>query len=135
MPIFYVLVWIEGSNSFRAWPGQTDHGTNKEDLEQDSCRLEPSEKLCRYKEKTIRIQEGDHEFLKITPITGISRVIKVKKLSPWFIGPFQILKLIGSVTYQIALPPHLSNLHNDFHISQLRGYHPDPSHYLEPKSI
>ena len=35
----------------------------------------------------------------------------------------------------MALPPHLSNLHDVFHVSQLRRYHPDPSHFLEPESI
>ena len=74
-------------------------------------------------------------FLKITPTTGIGRAIKVGKLSPCFIGPFQILKQIGSIAYQVALPPHLSNLHNVFHISQLRQYHLDPSHFLAPESI
>ena len=85
--------------------------------------------------KPLEFQEGDHVFLKITPTTGVGRAIKVKKLSPQFIGPFQILKQIEPVAYQVALPPHLSNLHDVFHVSQLRKYHPDPTHFLEPKSI
>ena len=86
------------------------------------------------KRKPLEFQEGDM-FLKITPTTGIGRAIKVKKLSPRFIGPFQILKRIGSVAYRIALPSHQSNLHNIFHVSQLRKYQPDPTHLLEPQSI
>ena len=74
-------------------------------------------------------------FLKIMPTTGIDRAIKVKKLSPRFISPFQILQQIGPVTYQVALPPYLSNLHDVFHVSQLRKYHPDPTHFLEFESI
>ena len=85
--------------------------------------------------KLLEFQEGDHVFLKITPMIGIGRAIKVKKLSPRFISPFQILKRIGSVAYQIALPPHLSNLHNVFHVSQLRKYQSNTTHFLELKSI
>ena len=67
--------------------------------------------------KPLEFQEGDHVFLKITPTTRVSRVIKVKKLSPRVIGPFQILKRVGLVVYRVALPPHLSNLHDVFHVS------------------
>ena len=74
-------------------------------------------------------------FLKITPTTSIGRVGKVKKLSPHFLGLFQILKRVGSVAYQMALPPSLSNLHDVFRMSQLRKHHSDPSQRLDPESI
>ena len=83
----------------------------------------------------MEFSEGDHVFLKVTPTTGVGRAIKAKKLNPKFIGPFQILKRIGSVAYKIALPPFLSNLHNVFHVSQLRKYIHDPSHVLEPETV
>ncbi|RZB98949.1 Protein NDL2 [Glycine soja] len=38
---------------------------------------------------------------------------------------------VGPMAYQIALPPSLSNLHNVFHVSQLRKYIRDPSHVIE----
>ncbi|XP_072088165.1 uncharacterized protein [Arachis hypogaea] len=61
--------------------------------------------------------------------------IKTRKLNPRYIGPFEILKRFGPVAYQVALPPHLSNLHDVFHVSQLRKYTMDASHVLEPESI
>nr|XP_025628889.1 uncharacterized protein LOC112722133 [Arachis hypogaea] len=39
------------------------------------------------------------------------------------------------MTYQVALPPHLSNLHDVFYVSQLRKYMPDVAHVLEPESV
>ena len=39
------------------------------------------------------------------------------------------------MAYEIALPPLLANIHNIFHVSQLRKYVPDPSHILESDSI
>ncbi|XP_047169419.1 uncharacterized protein LOC124837969 [Vigna umbellata] len=55
----------------------------------------------------------------------------MRKLTPKFLGPYQILKKIGPVAYEVALPPGLANLHNVFHVSQLRKYIPDPKHVLE----
>jgi len=65
----------------------------------------------------LEFVEGDHVFLKVTPTTGVSRAIKSKKLTPHFIGLYQVLRKIGPVAYQISLPPILSNLHNVFHVS------------------
>ena len=70
-------------------------------------------------------------FLRVTLWTGVGRALKSQKLTPRFIGPFQILKRVGPVAYQIALPPSLSNLHNVFHVSQLHKYIHDPSHVIE----
>ncbi|XP_015932050.1 uncharacterized protein LOC107458354 [Arachis duranensis] len=85
--------------------------------------------------KPLEFEEGEHVFLKVTLTTGVGRAIKTKKLNFRDIGPFEILKRIGPVAYRIALPPYLSNLHNVFHVSQLRKYTPDASHVLEPEPI
>ena len=66
---------------------------------------------------------------------GVGRAIRSKKLSQKFLGPYQILKKIGPIAYEIALPPQLANLHNVFHVSQLRKYVPDPQHMLEVDDI
>ena len=70
--------------------------------------------------------------MKVTPTTRIGRVMKSKKLTPQFIGPYQILRKTGLFAYQICLPPFLSNLHNVFHVSQLRKYIFDQSHVIRP---
>jgi len=36
---------------------------------------------------------------------------------------------------KIDLPPHLVNLHNVFHVSQLRKYIADPTHVLEENDV
>jgi hypothetical protein len=43
-----------------------------------------------------------------------------QQLSPHFIGPFLILKRVGEVAYQLELPNHLADVHNVFHVSQLK---------------
>ena len=74
-------------------------------------------------------------FLRVTPTIGIGRALRAKKLSPKFIGPFQILEKVGPVAYRVALPPSLSNLHNVFHVSQLRRYIPNPYRPLNHESV
>jgi hypothetical protein len=59
-------------------------------------------------------------YLKVSPIRGIRR-FKVKgKLSPHFIGPFRIFRRVGEMAYQLGLLDHLSDVHDVFHISQLK---------------
>jgi hypothetical protein len=70
--------------------------------------------------RLLEFKVGDHVYLKVSPIRGMRR-FKVKvKLSPRFIGPFLILKRVGEVAYQLELPGHLANVHNVFHVSQLK---------------
>ena len=73
----------------------------------------------------------EHVFLKISPTMGVMRFGKSGKLSPRFVGPFEILRRVGVVAYQLALPPNLTSAHDVFHISMLKKYIPDPSHKID----
>ncbi|KAM6563348.1 hypothetical protein CsatB_023346 [Cannabis sativa] len=66
---------------------------------------------------------------------GIRRFGKKGKLSPRFIGPFEILEKVGQVAYRLALPPSLSAVHNVFHVSMLRKYVSDPMHVLSYETL
>ena len=65
------------------------------------------------------------------PKRGVVRFSKRGKLSPRFIGPFEILERIGTVAYRLALPPSMSGVHEVFHVSMLRRYTPDPAHVVD----
>ena len=54
-----------------------------------------------------------------------------KEKRPRYIGPFEILKRVGTLAYELALPPSLSGIHGTFHVSMLRKYIADPSHVLK----
>ncbi|GJS94069.1 putative reverse transcriptase domain-containing protein [Tanacetum coccineum] len=73
--------------------------------------------------RDLEFQVGDRVFLKVSPFRGVKRFGIKGKLSPRFIGPFEILERIGEVSYRLALPPQLSHVHDVFHVSLLRGYH------------
>jgi hypothetical protein len=51
---------------------------------------------------------------------GLRRFKKRRKLAPRYIGPFKILEQQGKVAYQLELQLQLSDVHDVFHISQLR---------------
>ena len=53
------------------------------------------------------------------------RIKTARKLSPKWIGPFKVLKPIGSQAYRIALPEKYSRLHNVFHVNMLEEWHSD----------
>ena len=79
---------------------------------------------------------GDHVLLKVSPVRGIMRFgQKREKLSPQYIGPFEILERIGKVAYRLALPPKMSGVHNVFHISILRKCTHNPEHEIDFNDI
>ena len=79
----------------------------------------------------LEFEVGDHAFLKVMPKRGVVRFGKRGKLSPRFIGPFEILERVGTVAYRLALPPSMSGVHEVFHVSMLRKYTPDPAHVMD----
>ena len=81
--------------------------------------------------RPLEFEVGDHVFLKVRPKRGVVRFDKRGKLSPRFIGPFEILERIGIVAYQLALPPSMSGVHEVFHFSMLRKYTLDPAHVVD----
>ena len=65
------------------------------------------------------------------PKRGVVRFGKRGKLSPRVMGLFVILERVGTVAYQLALPPSMLGVHEVFHVSMLRKYTPDPSHVVD----
>jgi len=83
----------------------------------------------------LEFAADDHVFLRVTRTTGVGRALRSRKLSPKFLGPYQITRRIGPVAYEIALSPQLANLHPVFNVSQLRKYVFDLAHILEAEDI
>ncbi|KAA0067058.1 pol protein [Cucumis melo var. makuwa] len=81
--------------------------------------------------KDLEFDVRDKVFLKVAPMKGVLRFERRGKLSPCFVGPFEILERIGLVAYRLALPPSLSTVHDTFHVFMLRKYVTDPSHVVD----
>jgi hypothetical protein len=70
--------------------------------------------------RELSFEVGDFVYLKVSPMRGLRRFKVWGKLAPRFIGPFKILEKRGEVAYQLELPSQLSNVHDIFHVSQLK---------------
>ena len=81
--------------------------------------------------RPLDFEVGDHVFLKVMPKRGVVRFGKRGKLSPRFIGPFEILERVGTVAYRLVLLPSMSGVHEVFHVSMLRKYTPDPASLVD----
>ena len=98
------------------------------------CLLMAQSQQKRYagvRRRPLEFEVGDHVFLKVIPKRGVVRFGRRGKLSPRFIGPFEILERIGTVAYRLALPPSMSGVREVFHVSMLREYTPDPAHEVD----
>ena len=78
---------------------------------------------------------GDRVFLKVSPIRGVMRFRKKGKLSPQYIGPFEITQRVGRLAYRIALPSYMVKMHDIFHVSMLRKYITNPNVVVEYKPL
>ena len=88
----------------------------------ERLQLDKSRQKSYYdaKHRLISFEPGEHVYLRVTPMKGVRRFQTRGKLAPRFIGPFPVMTRVGVVAYQLELPPELSDVHNMFHVSQLR---------------
>lgn len=107
-----LLCWFKDGESVLTGPKLIQQTTEKVKLIQERLRTSHSRQKSYVdrRRKPLEFVVGEHAFLKVTPTTDVGKVVRSKKLSPKFIGPYQILRHIGPMAYEIALPPQLANL-------------------------
>ena len=85
--------------------------------------------------KDIEFEIGSLVLLKVSPWKGLVRFGQKGKLSPRFIRPYEVLRRVGKVAYEIALPPHMQHIHNVFHVSMLKKYILDSNQVIEYEPV
>ena len=87
------------------------------------------------KRKDIQHEIGEKVFLKVSHWKKVMRFGRKGKLSPRFIGSYEVIEKVGPMAYRLALPPELEKIHNVFHVSMLRRYKSDTSHVISLEII
>ncbi|XP_060201996.1 uncharacterized protein LOC132630446 [Lycium barbarum] len=82
------------------------------------------------KVRDLEFMEREQVLLRILPMKGVMRFGKTGKLSLRYLDPFEVLRRVGEVTYELALPPGMSGVHPLFHVSMLKRYYSDGSYVV-----
>jgi hypothetical protein len=78
---------------------------------------------------------GDKVFLRVKSHKSLIKFGNGVKLSPRFVGPFEVVEKKAPVAYRLALPDSLRHIHDVFHVSFLRHYISNPSHVIDLSSL
>src|ERR1041385_8242475 len=88
---------------------------------------------CHHRPESYELNEK--AYLQVTPLKGTHRFGIKGKLAPRYIGPFRILAKSGEVACQLEQPSHLSQVHDVFHVSQLRRCFKDPIREVDHETL
>jgi hypothetical protein len=116
------LNWSEPGERPLIGPDIIQHAEEQVRIVRENLKAAQSRQKSNYdrKHKVMVYQPGEQAYLRVTPMKGTHRFGVKGKLAPRYIGPFRILARRGEVAYQLELPPNLSQVHDVFHVSQLR---------------
>ncbi|XP_015057572.1 uncharacterized protein LOC107003815 [Solanum pennellii] len=73
-----------------------------------------------YMRRNLEFEKDDKEYLKISSMKGVVRCGKKLKLSPRYVGTYEILQRVGKVAYELKLPSELASVHPVFHVSMFK---------------
>ena len=122
------LNWSETGERPLFGPDIIQHAEEQVHIIRENLKTAQSRQKSQYdrKHKDMVYQPGEKAYPRVTPMKGAHRFGIKGKLAPRYIGPFTILERHGKVAYQLELPPNLSQVHDVFHVSQLRRCFKDP---------
>ena len=121
--------WFETGEARLIGPDLVQQAIEKVKLLQDRLLAAQSHQksYADNRRRDLEFKVKDWVFLKVSPMKGVMRFGKKGKLSPRYIGPYEIVRKIGKVAYELDLPPDLESVHPVFHVSMLRKCVGDPT--------
>ncbi|KAD7477238.1 hypothetical protein E3N88_00374 [Mikania micrantha] len=116
------VCWAEVGDSQQTGPEIVQETTDKvfKIKERLKAARDRQKSYADKRRKPLEFEVGDKVLLKVSPWKGMVRFGRRGKLSPRYVGPFEVISRVGPVAYRLKLPEELSNIHDTFHVSNLR---------------
>ena len=70
---------------------------------------------------SYKFEEGHKVYLRISPIKEVVRFGKKGKLSPSYVGPYEILQRVSKVSYELKISNEFASIYSVFHVPCLRS--------------
>ncbi|PHT87829.1 hypothetical protein T459_09935 [Capsicum annuum] len=114
--------WFEVGEAILLGPNTVFEAMEKVKLIRERLRTTQSHQksYADVRRRDLEFEVGDLAYLKISPMKRVKRFSKMGKLSPRYVGSYQILSRVGKVAYEIELPADLLVVHPVFHVSVLK---------------
>ncbi|KAI3809549.1 hypothetical protein L1987_25526 [Smallanthus sonchifolius] len=131
------LCWAEVGEKHLAGPEIVQETTDKIFKIKDRLKAarDRQKSYADNRRKPLEFQIGDRVMLKVSPWKGVARFGNRGKLNPRYVGPFEILARVGPLAYKLKLPQELSNVHDTFHVSNLKKCLSDETLIIPPDEI
>ncbi|WVZ70302.1 hypothetical protein U9M48_018978 [Paspalum notatum var. saurae] len=121
------LIWAEDKEQVPTGPALL------KEAEEKIAEIKERLKIAQTRQKSyadrrrreLSFEVGDLVYLKVSPIRGTRR----------YIGPYKIEERIREVAYKLQLPESMSDIHNVFHVSQLKKCLKEPARQVELKTL
>ena len=119
------MLWDEVGDRQLFGPDLIKESEEKVKLIRDRLKVDQSSKksYADSKRKETVYEVEDIVYLHVSPLRGVKRFGVKGKLAPCFVGPYKVLERMGEVAYKLELPEGLSEVHDVFHVSQLKKCH------------
>jgi hypothetical protein len=116
------LNWIEPGEKVIFGPDLVEEAEATVHRIQDNLKATKScqETYSNKRRRPLEFEDGNHVYLKVSPMKSVKPFGVKGKLAPRSIGPFPILDKCRTVAYKLDLPPSLARVHDIFHVSQLK---------------
>jgi hypothetical protein len=116
------LNWIEPGEKVIFGPDHVEEAEETIHRIQDNLKAVKSrhETYANKRRQPLEFEVGNHVYLRVSPMKGVKRFGVKGKLAPRYIRPFPILEKCGIVAYKLDLPPSLAEVHDIFHVSQMK---------------
>ena len=99
------LSWSQTGERKVFGPDLVIEAEEKVKVVQENLRIaQARQKSYFYRRKLLKFDVGDHVYLRVSPTKGVQRFGIIGKLSPRYIGPYEIIEECGPVAYRLRLP-------------------------------